>query len=883
MLRAIWVLACVYFCVNTAFADQKLELDDQARGVLKQHCHRCHGQDGIVEGGMNYILDFNKLIARKKILPGNAEGSPLLRRVQNGTMPPPGEKHRPSDAEIAILKKWIAEGAHLTPSPSRANISNSQVSEYILADLEKRDRRTRRFQRYFTISHLWNAGLADDELQTVRNALAKLVNSLSWHSDIRVPEAIDVHQTILRIDLRWLMWDATLWNRVLNDYPYGVQDDTATSRAIMIGAASKMPMVRGDWFVATASRAPLYYDLLQLPGNLNELERQLRVDATLNQQQDRAVRAAFNGSGVSRFNRVLERHEGSSGGMYWRTYDFEEPLQNLTERGSLLPDRRNVFAYPLGPGVVENSFQHAGGEAIFALPNGLHAYYICKTDNTRLDKAPNQIVSDPKRPDKQVEAGVSCMSCHVTGILPKADQIRDHFDKNPKAFSKSDRELIPAQYPGKDIVLAKMEADMKKYAEAVAKTGAKVSRTEAVSNITLKYEVDLDITLAAAEVGLSADEFRKKITASEVLMRNLGALKIPGGTVSRQVWLQTFGDLVRDLKLGTLFAANTNGGNLPDNTGELDPLEAIGNVGNAVVFAPDGKTALIASADRTVRIWDLIGKRDIKRLVGHTASVWSIAISGNGTRAMSGSVDGTARVWDIRAREEREIFKLEAHAGLVSAVALNSDGTRAISGGYDGNIIWWNTETGKEVRRLEGIAKNIHAIVLHPKEPLAAIAADRQVMIWNTATGEVMKKWDAHPRAVTYVYYHPESLNIITGSDDATIKIWNTEKYTLNTTLTGHEGSIRHAAMSANGRWLLSCSGDGSVKLWDVAAKVDIATFRKHTGTTLAAMFQPSGKSTISIDRDLNTFYWDISKFLDGAKEVPKPIVPPDRIPKAKE
>ena len=54
-------------------------------------------------------------------------------------------------------------------------------------------------------------------------------------------------------------------------------------------------------------------------------------------------------------------------GAYWRTYDFDEPPANLVDRanGNLLPDRRNVFAFPLGPGLVEKPFQHAGGEAIF--------------------------------------------------------------------------------------------------------------------------------------------------------------------------------------------------------------------------------------------------------------------------------------------------------------------------------------------------------------------------------------------------------------------------------------------------------------------------------------------------------------------------------------
>src|SRR5262249_57304279 len=141
----------------------------------------------------------------------------------------------------------------------------------------------------------------------------------------------------------------------------------------------------------------LYQDILQLPSNAAELERQLRVDVAQDIQQERVARAGFNGSGVSRNNRVLERHD-SMLGVYWRTYDFEAVPQNLIERNILLPDRRNIFAYPLGPGGGETTFQHAGGEAIFNLPNGLQGYMLVHAVNTRINKGPTAIVSHPKRP-----------------------------------------------------------------------------------------------------------------------------------------------------------------------------------------------------------------------------------------------------------------------------------------------------------------------------------------------------------------------------------------------------------------------------------------------------------------------------------------------------
>src|SRR5262249_20332514 len=180
------------------------------------------------------------------------------------------------------------------------------VLEWVLADLDKMDRRRRRFARYFSLVPLANAGHGPDELRTYRNALAKLLNSLSWHPRITLPEAVDPAGLVLRIDLRDYQLDASLWNRALAEYPYGILRDSGVARAVLVGTATRMPVVRADWFVATASRAPLYYELLQIPANLAELERQLRVDAEANIRQERVARAGFNGSGISRNNRILE-------------------------------------------------------------------------------------------------------------------------------------------------------------------------------------------------------------------------------------------------------------------------------------------------------------------------------------------------------------------------------------------------------------------------------------------------------------------------------------------------------------------------------------------------------------------------------------------------
>jgi WD40 repeat protein/mono/diheme cytochrome c family protein len=885
--RTLPLAAALALVTSPAVAADGKELAASAQAVLKAHCYRCHGQDGAVEGGVNYVTDLAKLVGRKKVVPGDPAASRLFKRIDDGTMPPPGEKVRPSAEEVEAVKKWIAAGASTgDAAPTRTLVSTGDVYNFVLADLETMDRRSRRFQRYFSLAHLHNAGLSAEELQTYRNALNKLVNSLSWGSKIVNPVAVDPLKTVLRIDLRWYVWDATIWNRVLQEYPYGVLEDTTAARAASVGTLTKVPVVRADWFVATASRAPLYYDVLQLPASVTEVEKLLRVDAVANIQQERVERAAFNGSGISRFNRILERHD-SAHGMYWRTYDFDEPPANLGDRlnGNLVPDPRNVFAFPLGPaGLAEFPFKHAGGEAIFALPNGLHAYYIMNANNNRLDKAPQAIVSDPKRPDRAVEAGVSCMSCHVTGIIPKADQVFDHLAKNPKAFTRAEGDLIKALYPGKDSVIKAMEDDAKKYAEAVAKTGARVSKYEAVSTITLKYEADLDLETAAAEVGLAPNQLREKIDGSETLRKHFGALRAAGGTVSRQIWLQAFGDTTRELKLGTLFLASLNGPTNADNTGELDPLESRDGSANQMAFTADGLRAVVASSDRSVRLWDVEGRRAVKPLVGHTASVWSVALSLDGKFAISGSMDGTARVWDLNTGQQ--VQKYAEHAGLVSAVAFNPNGKWGVSGGFDGVVAAWKVATGEELWRLEKQG-TVTALAVDPTGAHVFVAANRTVHVLELATGKLVRTHGQFPAPVVSLGVSPNGKWYAAGSDDGTTRVWKLGEAAADFTLTGHTGPVRSVALK-DGKWVLTGGADGTVRLWDTAVKAaPAAVFGKHGHPVVTAAFLANGTQTISGDRELTVLPWKVDRFMGPRPMVPPeridhPIGPPDTIPYAK-
>jgi len=265
----------VWTVVSTSASAQDKGSSKPARikQLLTEHCHRCHGADGANEGGLNFLLDRRRLVASGLVVPGEPKKSKLYQRIEAGEMPADGESLPAKEQDL--VRTWIAEGAaELNPTRSRPTfISTDEVIATMRVDLDKITPRHRRFYRYFTLTHLHNAGLSSDELQSYRHAISKLVNSLSWGREIVVPEPIDPDRTVLRIDLRSYKWtDNGAWDLIIAADPYAVRYRGKDADYCYEATGTKVPHVRGDWFVAAAARPPLYHETLGIPATALELD-----------------------------------------------------------------------------------------------------------------------------------------------------------------------------------------------------------------------------------------------------------------------------------------------------------------------------------------------------------------------------------------------------------------------------------------------------------------------------------------------------------------------------------------------------------------------------------------------------------------------------------
>jgi hypothetical protein len=532
---AVWItlVSALVLSTRTIGARAQSSLAERARTILTERCFKCHGQNGVARKNI-FVLDRERLIDSKALTPGNVN-SPLLRLVESDEMPLGGP---PLSSEAkAALRDWVASGAPAwkleskPPAPPRF-ISERQILARLRDDLLKVPDRDRPYLRYFSIAHLQNAGATERELAVHRAALAKLINSLSWHREVTSPVPIDEAQTLFRIDLRDYNWTAATWNLILNAYPYGVRTPESETVARLSGAA--IAYVRADWFLGTASVPPLYHELLGLPGNVRELEKLLGIDAARDIEEEKNVaRAGIRASGVSQNNRVLERHV-SPYGAYWKSFDFTDNL-----------DEQNIFRDPL-------RLNPAGGEIIFNLPNGLQAYFLIDRFGRRLDAAPIAIVSDHNNPDDPViRNGRSCMSCHYEGVQSFKDDVRPVVSGMGVGFFERDKAL--ALYPTQRTLDQLVEKDRQRFANAVEQIGANATtaQTEPLNFAARRFTAELSLAQAASEAGLELEEFQRRLRASARLVAvGFGQLLVADGGVKRDTWERSYGEVVREVGLG---------------------------------------------------------------------------------------------------------------------------------------------------------------------------------------------------------------------------------------------------------------------------------------------------------------------------------------------
>jgi len=267
-------------------------------------------------------------------------------------------------------------------------------------------------------------------------------------------------------------------------------------------------------------------------------------------------------------------------------------------------------------------------------------------------------------------------------------------------------------------------------------------------------------------------------------------------------------------------------------------------------LSADGRLAVSASVDKTLKVWDVATGRELHTLQRHSDVVCDVALSADGRLVVSASKDKTLKVWDVATG--RELRTLLGHSLKVSSVALSADGRHAVSASGDGTLKVWDVATGRELRTL----------TCSDKVTDVALSADGQLAVTISATADNfgwvsrLEVWDVEtgrePRTLTdsnFVCSVALSVDgrLAIASKDETLKVWDVATGRELHALQGHTGGVTDVALSADGQLAVSASKDKTLKAWDVATGQVLSTVSTGVHSTCCAI-TPDGKTIVAGD-----------------------------------
>lgn len=101
-----------------------------------------------------------------------------------------------------------------------------------------------------------------------------------------------------------------------------------------------------------------------------------------------------------------------------------------------------------------------------------------------------------------------------------------------------------------------------------------------------------------------------------------------------------------------------------------------------------------------IRLWHRTSHERLGTLIGHPYGVAGLAFFRDGKTAVSASVDRTVRIWDVAACEER--FVIDGEASNLSCLAVSPDERTLAAGTWDGAIRLYRAARPEEVKAVPG-------------------------------------------------------------------------------------------------------------------------------------------------------------------------------------
>jgi WD40 repeat protein len=261
----------------------------------------------------------------------------------------------------------------------------------------------------------------------------------------------------------------------------------------------------------------------------------------------------------------------------------------------------------------------------------------------------------------------------------------------------------------------------------------------------------------------------------------------------------------------------------------------------SLAFSADGTRAL--SSGKTIVLCDVDSGKEVGRFDGHTDLVTSAAFSPDDGRIVSTSYDKTVRVWDVAKRTEIRRFDRFTNY-ITSRATFSPDGERILFGDHADVTRLWDVKTGKEVLRLERAGA---PQLSRDGKRILAWDGNQGFILWDAQTGKQLPAAKAPVDPFSTAAMSADGTRIVTGGIDGTLRLWDMRSGRQVQPPTGSVGAAGGLAFSPDDSLLLSGAADKTVRLWQVSSGKEIAALPGLIDGDAFVTLLPDGGRALSV------------------------------------
>ncbi len=332
-------------------------------------------------------------------------------------------------------------------------------------------------------------------------------------------------------------WSTEAWDNLATKDPYFRQEWIEPSTwNYLTSYGTQYPIMRADAFVALATVAPNYYELLGLPKTAKEFYAQLGIDEKLLSESNRIKSGVKTDQlTVTLNNRILERRQGA--------FDVWSSNDVVNSKG-----KKNALRQLDVIGGDIHKLDIDGQEHVFELGNGLWGGFLNDAKGNRVDEVPVTIANDDNYRDHRVIVGRSCITCHDLGIKPfNSDQAKllENQVVTLRTINPADAVALAGRYDER-AVQRNIRTDQENFRSTIEDmVGTSPERIAAMYANTVRGYTETRVTfhVAALEAGLSDDGLLAVLTPA-IDPNALYLIQAPGRTLNRDVWEDVFDDVM---------------------------------------------------------------------------------------------------------------------------------------------------------------------------------------------------------------------------------------------------------------------------------------------------------------------------------------------------